>query len=310
MQRIICAIIASLVIACGKKNPTKFAITMTTIPPRFNSIHHVINSWFNQEISPAVVVVFVPSKYKVFKQYNSEADGFILQNITSTLNLHFSDQLNLKRLLIKSLDLDWGPASKYVGVLQYFDNKIFDEITHWVIGDDDVRYSNNVLTRYDKMITSKKYNKMLTNSIGTNFKVEGRVQVQINHEKHIIPHIQGVDTVLIASNILHQQKVESGSLSFHSFIKGLRHFHDICASSFYQDDYIFSFFVFLSNLSVKSLWNGQKVAHHINDVSTSNQQMHLHPRVNYREEETKICISTHAEEIVYLLSPSHKTKEL
>jgi hypothetical protein len=279
----------------------KFGVSLTTIPPRFSSIHNVITSWFNQDYPPSLIVVFIPQHYKTFKDVTTTEHTSHVAVVENILSNHFHKEIQEHKIIIKSLDHDWGPASKYVGVLEHFNDIAFQDISHWVVGDDDVRYSTNVLSRYENAINSKKYKSMLDNSVATNFKVEGRVQISLNKNNYVIPHIQGVDTVMISVKSLKDQRDKHYTLESNNFKKTLEFLHQKCPNSFYQDDYVLSFLVYLSGMSTRSMWNGEKVAHHVNDVSTSNMQMHLHPKVMQREDDTKRCISKYAQEIYNML---------
>ena len=52
-----------------------------------------------------------------------------------------------------------------------------------------------------------------------------------------------------------------------------------------------SFLLNIGDVHVQSLWNNDHVAKHVNDVSKSHHQMHMHPNVHEREESTKECIA-------------------
>ena len=130
-----------------------------------------------------------------------------------------------------------------------------------------------------------------SDTVFTHFSQDFRVHIRLKGEDkaRAIQHIQGVDTFSISSKLLEHKFQEKHIKSMIQF------FHETCPASFYQDDYIISLIFNLLDIKVHSLWNDEKVAMHIDGVSKSNNQMHMHPEVMNRENETKECITLNAE---------------
>lgn len=271
-----------------------FGVGLTTIPPRFTTVHHVISSWFSQKLVPEIVVVFVPERYQYFISESTRDRSKNIVTLKTELEKYFPELLTKGKIVVQPMKKDWGPITKYVGLLEHFDILGSNvNVDYWVIGDDDVRYSDDTLSQYSTAIARDN----LQNSVSTHFKVHPRVKVNMGSHVEDIMHLQGVDTVLFPTALLRSHAADIGLLSYDVFTEGVKQFHILCPDSFFQDDYILSYLVAMSKAPVASIWSGQKVAHHVNAVSKSNQQMHIHPQVFHREENTKNCIAANGRAI-------------
>jgi hypothetical protein len=169
--------------------------------------------------------------------------------------------------------------------------------------------------------TKTRKNIFLKDIIFTHFSLDYRQILKYVDESFRRPlvHIQGVDTVLFPTSLLieHHNRSQSMSANLNGegsglelpslrldlFVMGLQYFHRVCPSSFYQDDYVVSFLLNLGNCDVRSTWlqYDDNVARHIEAVSKSHHQMHMHPEVQQREHLTKECIQVYAERVKALL---------
>jgi hypothetical protein len=293
MVTVACFCLGSMVSGEDTK-PKKFGVGLTTIPPRFATVHYVVKSWFSQKYVPELVVIFVPERYENFISESPRNRGKNIASLRTELEKHFPDLIANGKIVVQAMKKDWGPITKYVGLLEHFEMLGSGKnIDYWAIGDDDVRYSDNTLSDYSTAIDQDS----LQMSISTHFKVHPRVKVNMGSHVEDIMHLQGVDTVLFPTALLHSSATTNGGLSYNIFTEGAKQFHSLCPDSFYQDDYVMSFLVAMSKVPVASIWSGNKVAHHVNAVSKSNQQMHIHPQVFHREENTKNCIAKNGREI-------------
>jgi hypothetical protein len=113
---------------------------------------------------------------------------------------------------------------------------------------------------------------------------------------------QGVDTIMFPRAML-QQHADSpeGVLTLQRVLEAANFYHKTCPQSFFQDDYVISAILFASQISVRSVWSGSRVAMHVNDVSTSLQQMHLSVNVFDREEATKQCVEDEMSHILHIM---------
>lgn len=325
-----------------------YAITLTTIPPRFLSVSHTITSWMEQDIKPNNVFIFVPKKYRRFKPSRINKDDIFkinrkkqreLKNVTTygdILHETLDNDVNIKTYIdqnilhIINVDKDWGPSTKLVEMLKLYqdwnikyDNMIKPD--YWIISDDDVKYAKNTITKYNlalslsienklnKRFLDKSQNNIQIDSILTHFKIENRISILINNEKtwRSISHIQGVDTILISSNILNNQLINKNAFTYNNFLIILNFFHNVCPDSYYQDDYLISLILNFGNINVYSIWvDNDNVAKHIEGVSKSNGQMHMHDNVFEREMNTQNCIKKYANEAFKLINNNANDKEL
>ena len=93
----------------------------------------------------------------------------------------------------------------------------------------------------------------------------------------------------------------NGTLNYDRVVKVAAFYHQECPESFFQDDYIISAIIFASQIPVRSIWEGTKVALHVDEVSTSFQQMHLSVDVFEREQITKQCVEENMYKILRIL---------
>ena len=264
-----------------------FGVCLTTIPLRFSSIHHTVASWLQQTVKPQIILVFIPQRYKNFDH--------VLSSSVESIKGNFRDYfpLDKDRVVVEIIPEDWGPASKISGLLYHFKKYSYLNIKYWAVGDDDVWYSKTTLSRYADFLSTSVGSSNTEFYVITHFKKEKRIGVRLRGKEKIraLSHIQGVDTFIIPQIILEYQYNMSAPLSYHVFTRVLSFYFQTCPSTFYQDDYIISFLLYLAGLRVISIWNGEKVANHVDNVSTSNEQMHRHANVFKREEDTKRCIA-------------------
>lgn len=286
------------------------SVCLTTIPPRYLTLYNVIKSWLNQEdnhYKPSLITIFIPELYSNFiseSRHNKNKNYNLLYN---ELNKHFENELKTNLIIIETIKKDWGPITKYIGLIENYKNiekRINRKVDYWIVGDDDVRYSSNTISEYMKYINNQPI--LYQNKILTHFKIHSRITVNINNynnEKNNniqipIKHVQGVDTVLFPTSILSTTPL----LSYPIISTIVTYFHTKCPNSFYQDDYLISFILSISQYNnVESIWSGIKVANHVNGVSRSGQQMHIHPNVFQREEDTKKCIVENGNEIYQII---------
>jgi hypothetical protein len=316
-----------------------YAITLTTIPPRFLSVSHTITSWMEQDVKPNNIFIFVPKKYRRFKPSKTNKYDIFkknrkkkreINNITTYGDILYEtldNDINIKPYIdqnilhIINVDKDWGPSTKLVEMLKLYEvwNIEYNNIIkpdYWIISDDDVKYAKNTISKYNlalslsienklnKRLQDKHHNKQI-DSILTHFKIENRISILINNEDNwrSITHVQGVDTILISSIILKNQLLNKNAFIYNNFIKILNFFHIICPDSYFQDDYIISLILNFGNINVNSVWvDNDNVAKHIEGVSKSNGQMHMHYNVFNREINTQNCIKKYADEAFKLIN--------
>ena len=292
----------------GLAEEPSFAVALTTIPPRFVSIVKTLNSLLGQDYPPVGVFIFIPNSYIRFSRIKGSNSPITLsstrEQLIAILSKHRSINSSLEHGLIKviSTDTDWGPATKFAGILSYYHHymrgdtfPMMQQPNYWIICDDDVKYRPIMISKYFFALSTQPLN--YENQIDglTNFSEDYRVSILVNNKIRHLMHIQGVDTFLISSKVFSKQCETSGPLSYIRFNAMIKYFHRVCPSSFYQDDYIISLALNIANIVLKSIWNNDNMAEHIEGSSKSNFQMHMHPKVFLREEETKKCIVENAQ---------------
>ena len=107
---------------------------------------------------------------------------------------------------------------------------------------------------------------------------------------------------MFSSALLRQHATSpNGILNHAKVLKVANFYHRHCPQSFFQDDYIISAIIFAAQIPIRSIWSGSKVALHVDDVSTSFQQMHLSVDVFEREQATKHCVQDNMDSVLKLM---------
>jgi hypothetical protein len=280
------ALIVSISTGGTISQSASYAVSLTTIPPRFNYVHNTIRSWLHQTVPPTQVVIFVPNRYRRFRKKVSSNDvtPYHEQLRASLMMNGVTDE----RVQVVAVDEDWGPITKFIGSMHHqavlSNNGVF--ISHWLYSDDDVFYLPTLALQYQDAlaslpspVTDPRYH-----NVGyTMFATESRLQFQLTQEaspRHV-SHIQGVDTYIIPSGAL-AELFQHGSSTPHATNPGgqiqgepvlslngcretphfnlksierlVRHYHStVCPESFYQDDYIVSLLLDLAGIKMISL---------------------------------------------------------
>ena len=114
--------------------------------------------------------------------------------------------------------------------------------------------------------------------------------------------MQGVDTVMFPRSLIQQHsEISNGVFHHQNVLEVAEYYHKTCPESFFQDDYVISAMIFATQLPFRSVWNGSKVALHVDDVSTSFQQMHLNVNVFDREQATKQCVEDKMSQVLQIM---------
>jgi hypothetical protein len=313
---------------------SRFAIALTTIPPRFQSLAPTLRSWVHQVHKPTKICIYLPYIHKRFrKKHTTTGSRHPISSYDIVYRYISKDPILAKALSVDvikivMLDEDYGPITRFIGVLSEFErdirNKCFEDTQiypdYWLISDDDVIYSRFTTMKYDYYLERYHGNMPVASSHShhvevinpklclTQFVEDYRIYYFLRKygderdSKEIIPrHLQGVDTYLLTHTYFEQSYHERNLLNYHITTHLIEYLHEeLCPESFYQDDYLVSFFLSLLEVPVYSIWNDDKLTVHVNNVSTSHFQMHLDKQVFFREEQTKSCLFTYASEIYQL----------
>lgn len=304
-----------------------YAIALTSIPPRFKFLTIPISSWINQVLPPDRICLFIPKFYKRFKRKDNQIPYNNLEDIRKQLSANPQLERSLVDQMIRivPMDKDWGPITRFVGVLMEPSDLRSESSCYgtreklpdyWIIGDDDVRYSPHTILKYNyylqnfESLWNGQKSVKVDSSVLTQFVETYRIFYHLHQSREDTPitprHLQGVDTYLFSTELLREHRKAFSVLHYQIASKIILQFHkDFCPESFYQDDYLVSFLFSLANVSIYSIWNNDKLTEHIDNVSLSNFQMHRDGHVFRREERTKSCIYSNAPSIYLNFISSH-----
>ena len=314
-------------------NGSEFGVIITSIPSRQDTIAHSIRTWLSQSpLRVKKIVICIPRIYKNYdlkrklesnphqKFSETSRDKDWLEVFVYMMIKHFRSEIYSGLIEVAPIQKDFGPASKWMGLLQHLQyTRHFrteeNGIKYWIIADDDVGYSFDLISKYSLSFSLPEHTK---NNIYTMFSQDQRMSIRLENNTRIvnhnsedgetreglraITHLQGVDTFVLSTDWVREQQGVSdasdghnkyGPLYYPRLYTLLDFFHEICPDSFYQDDYLVSFIMHIAGARVVSLWNedSEATVMHIEGVSKSHDQMHLHPQVLEREQNTKECIT-------------------
>jgi hypothetical protein len=114
----------------------KCYVSLTTIPSRIKLMEfkdNIIYLFQNQTYPLEKLFITIPKKYKRFQE---DIPEYLIEEIKSIDH----------RVYIIELDVDYGPASKYLGPLLNYYNEIKDNLL--IVIDDDRRYNKNLLKHF------------------------------------------------------------------------------------------------------------------------------------------------------------------
>ena len=331
-----------------------YAVSFTTIPQRIPHIHHVVDSWLQQDgVVPSFIFVFVPAQYKRFKRKPGKSSHGSSDSFSCMAEIHLahsfpaSPRVRVHRacgdanatsihaqadtvIRVEEVKEDWGPATKYVGFLEYVSDwaKRTTGGEHvpafWVVGDDDVAYKADTLSLYEASRETglpvegqDSLVEVTPNTVLSHFSSDYRQVLKLHGEpfKRPVVHVQGVDTVLFPTSLIEAhrqgscQQAPSGrslpcTLCCTQVKRALRFLHGVCPSTFYQDDYVVSLLANLGNVDVRSVFSLHldNVAKHVDGVSKQYSQMHMNAKVLLRETEARNCLEATVEELIEVLS--------
>jgi hypothetical protein len=319
------------------ENDISFSIAMTSIPPRFKKLEPVLLSWLEQSYQVERICLYIPKRYKRFKRkISSEVDSGAndtaslgMDNLKALLksfsnNSRILSSLEKQQLKIIIVDKDMGPITKFYGVLleqrtlegTKYDTfpSCFDRMekqpNFWIFADDDVYYSRYTvlkyyyyLVNYHSITIQSLFDWSADHFVLTQFVEDYRVFFNLTladgSNRVVTPrHLQGVDTYLVPNNLFLDHWRLKKVFSYEVASQIIEYFHEkLCPESFYQDDYVISFLFALSSIPIYSIWNNDKLTSHLDGISVDNFQMHKDRKVFLREDRTKSCIFTFANDI-------------
>ena len=108
-------------------------VSVATVPTRYKGLKLLIENLLSSTVKPDKIIFQIPKEYKLF-----ETDNHI-----KLINELYKDYINKGIVYINVLDIDYGPANKYQGMVEYYeDNNLIDKNFVSIIIDDDLLYHN------------------------------------------------------------------------------------------------------------------------------------------------------------------------
>tara|TARA_Y100001933_G_scaffold261237_1_gene315361 strand:+ start:5781 stop:6533 length:753 start_codon:yes stop_codon:yes gene_type:complete len=195
---------------------TKYIVSLTTIPSRFNNIHITVESIINQKHRPEKIVINIP------KKYNFRLKSDFVPEIKIS---EFKKLYTKYNVYINLIDIDYGPGTKLLGLLTTDIIRNIDENTYIILIDDDVIYKSNMIKYFDKYI---------------------RIHKKIDIASFYVYRFgndeigQGVDGFFIKKSLL------DNFMRYYNIIKMENEIH-------YHDDYYISYYFNLINKKIHSI---------------------------------------------------------
>ena len=183
-------------------------VHFTTIPPRYLFLQKTIDSWLDQTVPVRNIVITVSKTYKNFPK---------------------NDLIQLDRykdVIIQVLDSDHGPNDKIVGALNFANSDSDSNVSndaYMIICDDDHIYHPRTVESYIESLSVNK------DDVYTHFSTP-------RHRLPGIHHLQGADTYILPPSFFR-------STSRNGYIEFLENCFRECPDSFYQDDYLISYYL-------------------------------------------------------------------
>lgn len=225
-------------------------VHFTTIPTRYPYLDYTINSWLNQTVPVRRIIISVCKEYKNYKENNL----VLLDRYKD-----FSD-----KIVIQVLDTDHGPHDKVFGVLCYREKEKEIKQVYTIICDDDLYYQPETVASYQEMIFIQASPTVYTHFADEKCRLKD------------IRHIQGADTYLLPPFFF---KKTTANMYMSFLDKCLKE----CPDSFYQDDYVISYYIAkICKIDIKGV--NRSLAYQL--LIHLNDELHQNPLVYEREKNT------------------------
>lgn len=277
---------------CTETDDGSFAVSFTTIPPRFDICYKTIQSLLDQNMKPKFIIISVSPYWDPERRIRDHSWQSLLEVrisnsdiLRKSLSVKFYEEWKAGIISVIEIPKDYGSASKLVGVLLSF---YIYKADYWIICDDDLVYRSNLIQRYYDAYETEKI-KPIHGPVITMFdSMHDMFSVRVFGHSVLITQLQGADTYVIPTSVLHRHSMQALPLSYAKFPMFLEHMFQTCPESYFNDDFLISFTVHLSKLMLRSLWNGRTsfVRNDYNDSS----EMHLNVLNGFRRNATIHCL--------------------
>jgi len=247
----------------GRAHSLKWIVSFATIYPRFPFCNDTIISWLNQTQPPDHILIFVTSNWDSTRTRRVQTPN-VANNLYShshserlrrRLSKNFFREFSSGLIQVIEVPLDYGPATKFIGVLMSIN--IFDT-DYWIVCDDDLIYNNDLIERYSNYYTrfpaDDKNGPIVTFFQSTIFNFE--VPVIENMPSVNVPHVQGADSYAIPHSVLLRQSRHALPLSYAKFPLLVDFVWKTCSNGYLNDDYTISYAMTVANVSIINIREG------------------------------------------------------
>eukprot|EP01041_Mallomonas_annulata_P005757 gene5757-11632_t len=250
---------------------SKWAVSFATIRPRFRFCNFTVQSWLRQSTKPDYILIFVNSHWDSQRKRRIQIPSVQNSADNHMSRLHtISDTERLRRRIAREFPVeyssgiiriieiakDYGPSTKFVGVLMSLN--MFD-VDYWVIGDDDLIYKNHLLSTYSNHYIKNPPSAQhgpVTTFFDREIFVLQIPSLQVKTETTTVYHVQGADTYVIPDVLLRRQNHLGLLITYGKYTLLLEYLFRQCPNSYINDDYIVSYALTVSNITISSLWEG------------------------------------------------------
>ena len=211
----------------------KIYVSMTTIPSRLFGIKYQIDNILKSTLKPYKIILQIAEKYILSPDSND--------HITKIQEI-FTDYIKNNILEINILKKDYGPASKYQGMIEYYEkNNLINENFVTIIFDDDLLYH--------PFIIEELYNAHLQNnrSLISGYINKNNLKLKI-YDNPVVPLIKGADSNLLPKYFF----TNNINPSFKQLLdNGINEFKDCI----FDDDVLFTAFMYYKRINTVKITN-------------------------------------------------------
>ena len=212
-------------------------ISITTIPTRIKGLKLLIDSFLSQTVKPDKIIFHFPKKYNLF-----ESDNHLL-----LFNKLYKNYISEGTVDINVLDIDYGPCTKWQGMIEYYEtNDLINKNFVSIVCHDDLIYKNYII---EECLKKHYENNRSIISGYNNFTKYGN-NIRICVDNKMVHLLKGADLCLIPkyffitnTNPTFKQVIENGLKD-----KEVKDF-------IYQDDQVITSFIHKKRINIISIYD-------------------------------------------------------
>jgi len=153
---------------------TKYTVSLTTIPSRFDTLYLTIDSIIEQTVKPDKIIINIPKIYGF--RFNNTSIPLVKIN-------EFIEKYSKYNIIVNIIDRDYGPGTKLLGLLN---SDLIKQDEFIILLDDDVIYKPYLIEYFNNYIQLNK-----SVEVASYYVYDSHIRIG-----------QGVDGFFIKSNIL------------------------------------------------------------------------------------------------------------